>query len=138
MKLARADQRLYSTAGIHPTRCSEFKEEEADAVIAELIEVAKKGKEEKKIVAIGEFGLDYDRLHFCDKEVIAVEDVNHSDKTSTFGDNSSLSGLWTYLCSFTCVLVTLTSFRCLRNKIPIILCVAAFIRILEAKKLQKN
>ena len=63
------DPRLYSTVGIHPTRCSEFKEEEADSIIAELISLAKEGKEMKKIVAIGEFGLDYDRLFFCDKEV---------------------------------------------------------------------
>lgn len=63
------DDRLYSTAGIHPTRCSEFEEEQADAIIQELIAIAKAGKESKKIVAIGEFGLDYDRLHFCDKEV---------------------------------------------------------------------
>ncbi|KAK8798417.1 hypothetical protein WA588_003498 [Blastocystis sp. NMH] len=68
LALARTDPRLYSTVGIHPTRCSEFKEEEADSIIAELIALAKEGKEMKKIVAIGEFGLDYDRLFFCDKE----------------------------------------------------------------------
>lgn len=55
--------------GIHPTRCSEFDEEDTDDQIAKLIEIGKKGKESKKIVAVGEFGLDYDRLHFCDKEV---------------------------------------------------------------------
>lgn len=69
LQLALSDDRLYSTVGIHPTRCSEFKEEDIDQVIKELIEVGQKGKEMKKIVAIGEFGLDYDRLFFCDKEV---------------------------------------------------------------------
>ena len=70
MELAHRDNRLYSTVGIHPTRCSEFPEEQADSIISELIAIGKKGKEEKKIVAIGEFGLDYDRLFFCDKEVM--------------------------------------------------------------------
>ena len=70
LELAKMDDRLYSTAGIHPTRCSEFEEEQADAIIEELIAIAKAGKDSRKIVAIGEFGLDYDRLHFCDKEVI--------------------------------------------------------------------
>ena len=69
LQLALSDDRLYSTVGIHPTRCSEFKEEDTDQVIKELIEVGQKGKEMKKIVAIGELGLDYDRLFFCDKEV---------------------------------------------------------------------
>ena len=71
LELAKMDDRLYSTAGIHPTRCSEFEEEQADAIIQELITLAKAGKDSRKIVAIGEFGLDYDRLHFCDKEVIS-------------------------------------------------------------------
>ena len=69
LQLALSDDRLYSTVGIHPTRCSEFKEKDTDQVIKELIEVGQKGKDMKKIVAIGEFGLDYDRLFFCDKEV---------------------------------------------------------------------
>lgn len=69
LELAQTDSRLFSTVGIHPTRCSEFAEEDADKVMEELIEVGKKGKEMRKIVAVGEFGLDYDRLHFCDKEV---------------------------------------------------------------------
>ena len=70
MELAHRDNRLYSTVGIHPTRCSEFPEEQADSIISELIAIGKKGKEEKKIVAVGEFGLDYDRLYFCDQEVM--------------------------------------------------------------------
>lgn len=69
LQLSLSDDRLYSTVGIHPTRCSEFKDENIDQVIKELIEVGQKGKDMKKIVAVGEFGLDYDRLFFCDKEV---------------------------------------------------------------------
>lgn len=61
--------RLYSTVGVHPTRCSEFLEGNPEEMMKELIAIGKEGKAEKKIVAVGEFGLDYDRLHFCDKEV---------------------------------------------------------------------
>ena len=67
--LARTDARLYSTVGVHPTRCSEFLEGNPEEMMKELIAIGKEGKAEKKIVAVGEFGLDYDRLHFCDKEV---------------------------------------------------------------------
>ncbi|KAK8831168.1 hypothetical protein WA577_003339 [Blastocystis sp. JDR] len=66
--LARTDARLYSTVGVHPTRCSEFLEGNPEEMMKELIAIGKEGKAEKKIVAVGEFGLDYDRLHFCDKE----------------------------------------------------------------------
>ena len=69
LELARTDARLYSTVGVHPTRCSEFLEGNPEEMMKELIAIGKEGKAEKKIVAVGEFGLDYDRLHFCDKEV---------------------------------------------------------------------
>lgn len=69
LELARMDDRLYSTVGVHPTRCSEFLENNPEEMMKELITIGKEGKAEKKIVAVGEFGLDYDRLHFCDKEV---------------------------------------------------------------------
>ena len=60
---------LYSTVGVHPTRCDEFKED--DAVIEKLQKIIEKGNPEgqpKKIVAIGECGLDYARLKFCSRE----------------------------------------------------------------------
>lgn len=91
LQLAQTDDRLYSTVGIHPTRCSEFAEEDADSVIQKLIAIGKKGKEEKKIVAIGEFGLDYDRLHFCDKEVIVfVTCYLHRDRINFLENNLKL------------------------------------------------
>ena len=71
LALTGMDERLYSTVGVHPTRCSEFLKEDADKMMKDLIEIGKKGKAMKKIVAVGEFGLDYDRLHFTDKEVRA-------------------------------------------------------------------
>ncbi|TYJ37837.1 hypothetical protein E1A91_A05G403200v1 [Gossypium mustelinum] len=43
LAIAETDGRLFCTVGVHPTRC--------------------------KVVAIGECGLDYDRLHFCPPEV---------------------------------------------------------------------
>eukprot|EP01102_Stenamoeba_stenopodia_P010514 TRINITY_DN3176_c0_g1_i1.p1 TRINITY_DN3176_c0_g1~~TRINITY_DN3176_c0_g1_i1.p1 ORF type:complete len:347 (+),score=55.14 TRINITY_DN3176_c0_g1_i1:54-1043(+) len=72
---------LSTTVGVHPTRCSQEFEPEGDETKGEeylrsLLEIAQKhtalnvvdGKR-GPIVAIGEFGLDYDRLHFCSKEI---------------------------------------------------------------------
>ena len=59
---------VYSTVGIHPTRCNEFSQVGTKAVIQLLDEVVVTGKQFGKVVAIGECGLDYDRLQFCQKE----------------------------------------------------------------------
>ncbi|GAA5800435.1 hypothetical protein HPULCUR_005865 [Helicostylum pulchrum] len=53
--------------GCHPTRCSEF-EEYKDGPQAYYDELLKVATSSKTVVAIGECGLDYDRLHFCSKE----------------------------------------------------------------------
>mmetsp|Transcript_1820 Transcript_1820/g.2331 ORF Transcript_1820/g.2331 Transcript_1820/m.2331 type:complete len:309 (+) Transcript_1820:38-964(+) len=65
LKMTTQDARLYTTAGVHPTRCTEFLEkfDSETKYFDELRAVIKEGKD--KIVAIGEFGLDYDRLNFC-------------------------------------------------------------------------
>jgi TatD DNase family protein len=68
--LARTHENLFTTLGVHPTRCSEFESypEGPDAYMAALKEVLLDGTRDGKIVAIGECGLDYDRLQFCDAE----------------------------------------------------------------------
>ena len=58
---------MYSTVGIHPTRCSMFAEEDTKA-ISDLEQIITDGLGDGTVRAIGECGLDYDRLHFCDKE----------------------------------------------------------------------
>jgi len=71
LKLARTDQRLFCTAGVHPTRCSsEFgdTEDSWNAYMEELKDIIQDGSVDGKIVAMGELGLDYARLHFCDVE----------------------------------------------------------------------
>jgi hypothetical protein len=52
-------ERLFCTAGVHPTRCSELDvhPEGPEAYIAELMDVIKEGKDSGKLVAIGECGL---------------------------------------------------------------------------------
>ncbi|KAJ1024757.1 hypothetical protein NDA16_002797 [Ustilago loliicola] len=72
LSLASERDGFYSTAGCHPTRTSEMQaySEGADAYLGKirtLIEESKAGK--GKIVAVGECGLDYDRLHFSPQDV---------------------------------------------------------------------
>ena len=66
LKLAQQYEDLYSTVGCHPTRCGEFTNHQGGAgkYMDDLRSLAASDK--KKVVAIGELGLDYDRLHFCD------------------------------------------------------------------------
>ncbi|SPC61851.1 related to 3'--_5' exonuclease and endonuclease [Ustilago sp. UG-2017b] len=72
LSLASEREGFYSTAGCHPTRISEMEAyaEGAEAYVGKirnLIEESKAGK--GKIVAVGECGLDYDRLHFSAVDV---------------------------------------------------------------------
>ncbi len=71
LDLASQDKRLFTTVGVHPTRCGELVNATGEggmtAYLDDLLDLAQDGKKSGKIVAIGETGLDYDRLHFCDK-----------------------------------------------------------------------
>lgn len=59
-------ERLYFTVGCHPTRCNEFVSDPESyySKLCEAIDVHR-----NKIVAIGELGLDYDRLKFCSADI---------------------------------------------------------------------
>ncbi|XP_076299508.1 deoxyribonuclease TATDN1 [Lasioglossum baleicum] len=68
IEIARTDERLFSTVGCHPTRCNEFEESgNPEAYLKSLSDLAVDNKD--KVIAIGEMGLDYDRLQFCSKDV---------------------------------------------------------------------
>ncbi|KAJ2948674.1 hypothetical protein O0L34_g7930 [Tuta absoluta] len=66
LDLAGTDSRLFTTVGCHPTRCTEF-EADPEGYLEGLKEVISQNKD--KVVAIGECGLDYERLHFCAKDI---------------------------------------------------------------------
>lgn len=66
LAIAETDGRLFCTVGVHPTRCNEFEESgNPEQHFEELVSLAKEGVQKGKVVAIGECGLDYDRLQFC-------------------------------------------------------------------------
>ncbi|KAF7398555.1 hypothetical protein HZH66_006452 [Vespula vulgaris] len=68
LEIAKTDERLFSTVGCHPTNCNEFEEyENPEDYLKSLSDLAMENKD--KVVAIGEMGLDYDRLQFCSKEI---------------------------------------------------------------------
>eukprot|EP01128_Nolandella_sp_AFSM9_P006047 TRINITY_DN3042_c0_g2_i1.p2 TRINITY_DN3042_c0_g2~~TRINITY_DN3042_c0_g2_i1.p2 ORF type:complete len:317 (+),score=64.33 TRINITY_DN3042_c0_g2_i1:32-952(+) len=69
LEFVKGTEGLYSTVGVHPTRCLEFDDRElsssADDYLDQLVAIAKDGIACGKVVAIGEFGLDLDRTKFC-------------------------------------------------------------------------
>lgn len=66
IELSRTDSKLFTTVGCHPTRCNEFLSN-PDDYLQGLRDLISGNKD--KVVAIGECGLDYERFHFCEKEV---------------------------------------------------------------------
>ncbi|VDO05408.1 unnamed protein product [Rodentolepis nana] len=64
--LCSSDSRLFYTIGCHPTHCNEFASL-PDKYYNDLKQGVIDG--DSKVVAIGECGLDYDREHFCTRDV---------------------------------------------------------------------
>lgn len=64
-QIANTHEKLYATVGCHPTRCGEF-EADPDGYMTSLCNQIDQHRD--KVVAIGECGLDYDRLNFCEKD----------------------------------------------------------------------
>ncbi|XP_017148174.1 putative deoxyribonuclease TATDN1 [Drosophila miranda] len=65
LELTAKDERLYTTVGTHPTRCDEFLPD-PEGYYDQLR--SKIESNPSKVLAIGECGLDYDRLKFCGQE----------------------------------------------------------------------
>ncbi|ORY88049.1 tatD related DNase [Leucosporidium creatinivorum] len=70
--LAKEHAGLYATTGCHPCRAQEFDTFPGgpDAYLEALAKVIEENKgPEGRVLAVGECGLDYDRLHLCPKDV---------------------------------------------------------------------
>lgn len=62
--------KLFTTVGVHPTRANEWKSDPTNymAGLEQVLREDAVAPGASVVVAIGECGLDYDRLEFCDKE----------------------------------------------------------------------
>jgi TatD DNase family protein len=70
VRLLKPKYELFSTVGVHPTRANELRNpEEAAKIIDQLKAIIADGRSDGSVLALGECGLDYDRLQFCTKEV---------------------------------------------------------------------
>ncbi|XP_039954723.1 putative deoxyribonuclease TATDN1 [Bactrocera tryoni] len=65
LNLAKTNDRLTVTMGCHPTRCNEFSPD-PEQYYEDLRMKIRENPD--KVIAVGECGLDYDRLHFCEKD----------------------------------------------------------------------
>ncbi|VDK35252.1 unnamed protein product [Taenia asiatica] len=64
--LCCTDARLYYTVGCHPTRCREFAADPGQYYLDLERYISEGGS---RVVAVGECGLDYDRVNFCPQEI---------------------------------------------------------------------
>ncbi|GMH57272.1 hypothetical protein TrRE_jg9994 [Triparma retinervis] len=84
---------LYTTCGVHPTRATQGCEGMLEVVKENWLGVGGKGVGDEgvggggRVVAIGELGLDYDRLQFADKE------AQHTTLLAQLAVNKELIGM---------------------------------------------
>ncbi|URE41090.1 TatD related DNase [Musa troglodytarum] len=93
LAIAETDGRLFCTVGVHPTRCKVEFEESGDPEqhFQALVSLAQEGIQKGKVVAIGECGLDYDRLQFCPADIQMKQVLDVVAGSKGIGDLERLS-----------------------------------------------
>jgi TatD DNase family protein len=97
--ITRPAIRFGCTIGIHPTRCQqEFLDNGSnlspEEVLSQLRDLAVDGQSDGSVVALGEMGLDYDRLEFCPQE---TQLYYLKEQLQTFLSHSALNDLPLFL-----------------------------------------
>ena len=72
---------------------SEKRSMPAEEILGQLKALAIDGQADKSVVALGEIGLDYDRLEFCDKET----QLKYLERQLQFMETPELEGLPLFL-----------------------------------------